>query len=148
MTYFQAYLLTRLDSFQHLLGAIQVVAGILIFVNIVAQIICLVWIYEEEEEEEEEKNKASIFCKKVSSYFKITIPLFIVILVIKSLIPTTKEAAFIYVAPAIVNNQDIQKTIKKLPELSGLGLEYLGEVLKEEIKEAKGEVINEVKKIK
>lgn len=135
MTYFQAYLLTRLDSFQHLLQGLSGVATILIVVNGVALISLLVI----------DDTDKSIFYK-VASYFKITVPLFIVILVIKSLIPTTKEAAFIYVAPAIVNNQDIQKTIKKLPELSGLGLEYLGEILKQEIKETKVEVINEVKK--
>tara|TARA_R110000868_G_scaffold85668_2_gene240819 strand:- start:591 stop:1007 length:417 start_codon:yes stop_codon:yes gene_type:complete len=135
MTYFQAYLLTRLDAFQHLFGTLEQAAILLIVVNGVAQIISLAIAMMAQEEE-----------KKVASYFKITIPLFIVILVIKSLIPTTKEAAFIYVAPAIVNNKNIQKTIKKLPELSGLGLEYLGEILKQEIKETKGEVINEVKK--
>jgi len=137
MTHFQAYLLTRLDSFQHLLQGLAGVAIILIVVNGIAQIISFLVA--------DDTNDKSIFYK-VASYWKITVPLFIVILVIKSLIPTTKEAAFIYVAPAIVNNQDIQKTIKKLPELSGLGLEYLGEILKQEIKETKSEVINEVKK--
>ena len=131
MTHFQAYLLTRLDSFQHLLQGLAEIAIILLVVNGIAQITSFL---------------VTDDTYKVPSYFKITVPLLIVILVIKSLIPTTKEAAFIYVAPAIVNNQDIQKTIKKLPELSGLGLEYLGEILKQEIKETKVEVINEVKK--
>lgn len=144
MTHFQAYLLTRLDSFQHLLEGFLGIVMALIVVNGAVQIVSFLRYNFACDEEEE--NKASIFCKKVASYFKITVPLLIIAMVIKSLVPTTKEAAFIYVAPAIVNNQDIQKTIKKLPELSGLGLEYLGEILKQEIKETKSEVINEVKK--
>ena len=41
--------------------------------------------------------------------------------------------AFIYIAPAIVNNKDIQETFKQMPELTNLGLEYLKETLKEKI---------------
>ena len=143
MTYFQAYLLTRLDPFLALFSGLATIVLILIIINFIAQLMALVMRVESYGEAATKNNS---LCKKVASYFKITVPLFIVILTIKSLIPTTKEAAFIYVAPAIVNNQDLQKTIKKLPELSGLGLEYLGEILKQEIKDAKGEVINEVKK--
>jgi hypothetical protein len=117
MTHFQAYLLTRLDYFQDLFHAITIIAVVLLVGNFVAMLITL---------------RKELHCKKVSCYFKITIPLLIVSSVFSSLIPTTKEAAFIYIAPAIVNNQDIQKTIKKLPELSVLGIEYLGEVVKKE----------------
>ena len=144
MTYFQAYLLTRLDPFLALFSGLATIALIIIIINFIAQLIALAMRGESCGEPETTKN--NLLCKKVASYFKITVPLFIVILTIKSLIPTTKEAAFIYVAPAIVNNQDLQKTITKLPELSGLGLEYLGEILKQEIKDVKGEVVNEVKK--
>ena len=45
--------------------------------------------------------------------------------------------AFIYIAPAIVNNKDVQKTIQKIPEFSGLGLEYINELLKTKIDEIK-----------
>jgi len=141
MTHFQAYLLTRLDSLQYLFQQFASITMVLVVANLIAQVLFLVWCYTEAD-----KSKVNLFRKKIASYFKITVPLAIATLVIHSLIPTTKEAAFIYIAPAIVNNQDIQKTINKLPELSGLGLEYLGEILKQEIKETKGEMINEVKK--
>ena len=143
MTHFQAYLLTRLDPFQDLFISIITITILLIIANIIVQIVCLVGTTDSYGDCEKEWKDRS---KKSFSYFKLTMPFLLTMLALKSLIPSTKEAAFIYIAPAIVNNQDIQKTIKKVPELSGLGLEYLGEILKQQIDETKGEVINEVKK--
>lgn len=94
-----------------------------------------------------------IFCdfmestKKFKSNFIISLCIITLGMIGKIFTPTIKEAAFIYIAPAIVNNQDIQKTIQKIPELSSLGLGYLGEIFKQEIKDAKGEVKEGVKKV-
>ena len=114
MTYFQAYLLTRLDAFGNLFRA-----GILIGILVCFISLCISM----------EK------CKWEKNLTLKGMLIFALFALLKTLTPTTKEAAFIYIAPAIVNNQDVQKTIKKIPELSGLGLEYLGEVLKEKAKE-------------
>jgi hypothetical protein len=121
MTYFQAYLLTRLDSFSSLLNS-------LIAFGLVAIVILCVILFAETVEPE--------FCNgsNIKKYFFIILPITLLFSILNAMIPTTKEAAFIYIAPALVNNKDVQKTLKKLPELSGLGLEYLGDILKQEIK--------------
>ncbi len=143
MTYFDAYLLTRLDSFKELFEVFVFSAILIVGINFITQLICVAnhgFAFSKEDE-----GVWTTRAKKVFSYFKFTIPFLVIVLIFKSLIPTTKEAAFIYIAPAIVNNQDVRKTIKKLPELSGLGLEYLGEILKQEIKDTKQEAASTAK---
>lgn len=125
MTYFQAYLLTRLDALQDL-GVFLIT-----FAGMGAILLTLLWKISEE---------------KWAKPFAITAYVLLFLGIIIGIgTPTTKEAAFIYIAPAIVNNQDVQKTIEKLPELSGLGLEYLSEILKQEIKDTKKEAVEAVK---
>ena len=128
MTYFQAYLLTRLDSFNGLF-----VGGIMLGVLILTLSTCPLFSEGEKYKKYQTKLVASGFC------------FLMIFSLLKALIPTTKEAAFIYIAPAIINNQDVQKTIKKLPELSGLGLEYLSEILKEEVRDTKQEINKQIK---
>lgn len=122
MTYFQAYLLTRLDSFIGL-GVSLLVIGIIISIVI---LIGFASIYTDDEKTEYWKT-----IKKVWKYSFSAIALGIIIVVG---VPSTKEAAFIYIVPSIANNQDVQKTLGAIPELSSLGLEYLKEILKSEIK--------------
>jgi len=123
MTYFQAYLLTRLDSFNAFFAG-----GVVLGVIILAVSACsLFW-------------EGGKYKKYQSMVVLLGFCFIMVFSLLRVLTPTTKEAAFIYIAPAIINNQDVQKAIKKLPEFSGLGLEYLSEVLKEEIKDAKQQI--------
>lgn len=136
MTYFEAYLLTRLDG----LGFLLFILGLLAVVMTIAKLI--IFANYQDHCPDDEKQKCN---HKSGRAIRRCFFIIVALVLIGGLTPTTKQAAFIYIAPAIVNNQDIQKTIKKLPELSGLGLEYLGEILKEEIKETKKEVINSVK---
>lgn len=56
-----------------------------------------------------------------------------VFLTIATLLPTTKQAAFIWIAPQIVENGAVKDTVKNIPELTKLGTEYLKELLKEKI---------------
>lgn len=135
MTYFQAYLLTRLDVFQHSFFFVLVVSGLVWLITFFLFLVC-------HDGFAHETSEAKLMFKKISI---ISLFIFSFSGIAKSLIPSTREAAFIYIAPAIVNNQDIQKTIKKLPELSGLGLEYLSEILKQEIKDTKKEAVQDVK---
>ena len=59
----------------------------------------------------------------------------IVLLVFAQLLPTTKQAAFIWVAPQIIENGAVKDTVKNIPELTKLGTEYLKELLKDKAKE-------------
>lgn len=116
MTYFQAYLLTRLDSLGQLFAAVVIISLIISFGVLMGFV------------DTHDTDKQKQFVKKV---WKITLPICFISLLFGSLIPTTKEAAFVYIAPKIINNKDFQETITKLPRLSNLGLEYLSDLLEE-----------------
>lgn len=51
--------------------------------------------------------------------------------ILVTFVPSQKQAAFIIVAPAIVENKDVQGTLKNIPELTKLGTDYLVEMLKD-----------------
>ena len=144
MTYFEAYILTRLDPLKSLFSSAS--AGLLSLLIIFGIIYLISWfIVAIEQLQNTEANKINKIIKKTILFF--IVPVVCLSYLVKTLIPTTKEMAFIYIAPAIVNNKDVQKTIQKIPELSGLGLEYLTETLKGEINEVKGEVKGEIKEV-
>ena len=103
MTLFEAYILTS-------------------FSFIIIVILCLYRAIVLEDKDSVDKLRKIIFF--------IFLPVFMLSSLFLILMPSSKEMAFIYIAPAIVNNKDFQKTIQKIPELSGLGLEYLTETLK------------------
>lgn len=134
MTYFEAYILTRLDPLKSLfLSLSNKGIGVLI---ILFTIIFTIFLSFESLRYLEEEQKTTI--RKIKNvFFFLIIPLYCLSFIIATLIPTSKEMAFIYIAPAIVNNTDVQKTIQKIPELSGLGLEYINELLKTKIDEIK-----------
>ena len=134
MTYFEAYILTRLDPLKSLfLSLSNKGIGVLI---ILFTIIFTIFLSFESLRYLEEEQKTTI--RKIKNvFFFLIIPLYCLSFIIATLIPTSKEMAFIYIAPAIVNNTDVQKTIQKIPELSGLGLEYINELLKTKIEEVK-----------
>lgn len=140
MTYFEAYILTRLDPLKSLFSGAS--AGLMSLLIIFCFVFAYFWAYNTIEGLGE-RDAIVKNLKKIILFF--IVPIYLVVSLIKDLIPTTKEMAFIYIAPAIVNNKDVQKTIQKIPELSGLGLEYLTETLKGEINEVKGEVKEIVK---
>ncbi len=120
MNYFTAYLFTRLDSvgtfveFLTVLGLVSLVIGLLgsLMYSIENDFPSKVW-------------KLILKKGKYWAIFFVTIML---------LLPSQKEAAFIYIAPAIVNNQNFKETIQQIPELSNLGLQYLNGLLENEIK--------------
>ena len=142
MTYLEAYILTRLDPLKSLFSSAS--AGLTTLLIIFGIIYAISWIVIAIEQlQNTEVNKINKIIKKTILF--LIIPVACLSCLLKTLIPTTKEMAFIYIAPAIVNNKDVQKTIQKIPELSGLGLEYLTETLKGEINEVKGEVKEVVK---
>lgn len=141
MTYFEAYILTRLDPLKSLFSGAS--AGLMSLLIIFCFTFAICWLINTVDNLGERGDAIEKSLKKIILF--LIVPIFCVVSLIKDLIPTTKEMAFIYIAPAIVNNKDVQKTIQKIPELSGLGLEYLTETLKGEINEVKGEVKEVVK---
>ena len=134
MTYFEAYILTRLDPLKNLFLSLSSKGiGFLIILFTILFTIFLLTVGSSDLEEEQQRKIRKI--KNI--FFFLIIPLYCLSFIIATLIPTSKEMAFIYIAPAIVNNKDVQKTIQKIPELSGLGLEYINELLKTKIEEIK-----------
>jgi hypothetical protein len=126
MTHFEAYILTRLDSLQNLF----VLAATISFI---AFNICLIVSINLNHFKEDAQDQETIDKLRKIIFF-IFLPVFLFSSLFLTLTPSLKEMAFIYIAPAIVNNKDVQKTIQKIPELSGLVLEYLNETLKSENK--------------
>ena len=126
MTHFEAYILTRLDSLHNLFTLSTTI-------SFIAFIICSIVLINLNHFKEDDLDQEAIGKLRKIIFF-IFLPIFLLSSLFLILIPSSKEMAFIYIAPAIVNNKDVQKTIQKIPELSGLGLEYLTETLKGEIK--------------
>ena len=59
----------------------------------------------------------------------------IIFITLGLLLPTTRQIAFIYIAPQIIENGAVKDTVKNIPELTKLGTDYLKELLKEKINE-------------
>jgi len=134
MTYFEAYILTRLDPLKNLFLSLSS-KGIGVLIILFAILFTCFFLIKSPRDLEYDQQKT---IKKIKNiFFFLIIPVYCLSFIIATLIPTSKEMAFIYIAPAIVNNKDVQKTIQKIPELSGLGLEYINELLKTKIEEIK-----------
>ena len=129
MDYLMMYLLTQLDSLKSVLLFFSiistVVTGIVLLVSAMA---------------------ASDYCGDFKDAFqkytktyrlKLCIVLFFVFCFAEALLPSTKQAAFIYIAPQIIANGNVKDSIKYLPELAKLGTEYLKTMLKDKIEESK-----------
>lgn len=96
MTYTFVYLLTRLDSLNNYLEALSIIslAGIII-IGLAALILF-------------RAEKINIYTKIKKYLFGFIIALFISSS-IQLIVPTTKEAAVIYLLPKIINNEEVQK---------------------------------------
>ena len=126
MNYFGMYLLTKLDCWQ---SSTQNFGVILLVIASILTVFTLIvgGIELYSDEGESVKNLAKIFKLKM---------MFIassVLLGISMVLPTTKQAAFIYIAPQIIENGAVKDTVKNIPELTKLGTDYLKELLKEKV---------------
>ena len=133
MTYLGMYILTKLDSWHSFTGCI----GVILLITAVIAAILLAPIVDCF------KNYNEPFIKKYADYAKILRfkTLFIVaisFMVLAQLLPTTKQAAFIWIAPQIIENGAVKDTVKNIPELTKLGTDYLKELLKEKVNDIKG----------
>ena len=129
MDYFMMYLLTQLDSLKSVLLFFSIIStivtGILLLVCAMAASDC----YGDFKEAFQGYTK--------TFKLKLCIVLFFVFCFAEALLPSTKQAAFIYIAPKIIANGDVKDSIKTVPELTKLGTEYLKTMLKDKIEESK-----------
>lgn len=66
-------------------------------------------------------------------YADLSLKVGIICMFLAIFVPTTKQAALIYIAPKVVNNE----VIENAPEITKLGTEYLKELLKEKTNDIK-----------
>ena len=126
MEYFMMYLLTQLDSFRRTMWVFStlscIIAIMILFLSIFIS-------YDD--------FRTSYYEYLKTYRLKLFAILFCVFYSVGTLIPTTKQAAFSYIAPQIIANGDVKDSIKAIPELAKLGTEYLKTILKDNIKESK-----------
>lgn len=120
-----AYLFTRLDSILTIIHYLLPIFFIMVVGSFVAYLMMF--------EEKYVKKTTLIVTKNI---FKKSLLTLCILLFIKVLLPTQKEAAFIWLAPKIVNNEDITDTAKNIPELAKLGTEYLKAILEDKVNAA------------
>jgi hypothetical protein len=109
-----AYLFTRLED-------LKMISSMLAFVLTFPVAISTVMCFEDYLKE------------KLNKPIKILYPVWLFFILLWAAIPTTKEAAFIWIAPQIVENGAVKETVKNIPELNRLCTEYLKNVLKEKV---------------
>lgn len=79
--------------------------------------------------------KSTLRRKLYATLNKICITIFAVTLSLAILLPTSKGIAFIYVAPKLIENDNVKETFANIPELAKLGTDYLKELLKSSMKD-------------
>lgn len=124
------YILTKLDSWNRFTGGVGIT---LLIVTIIASII-LAAIVDCNKGYDENFIKVYVDYAKVLR-FKTLFIVAVSLMMLAQLLPTTKQAAFIYIAPQIIENGAVKDTVKNIPELTKLGTDYLKELLKEKINE-------------
>lgn len=127
MNYLGMYLLAKLGS----LGDLALTIGVAsLFVSVLVFIGCFMSSVDFSGFDQEAFNKnAKIF--KMKTWFLTGC----ISVILSHALPTTKQAAFIYIAPQIIENGAVKDTVKNIPELTKLGTDYLKELLKEKINE-------------
>lgn len=128
------YLLTIVDNFHGIMVAFSIVFGMSLF------IITLINLLQIEESIDNVKRRKcysfdenSIRRRLYSKLNKISAILFAIFLSFAVFIPSSKGIAFIYVAPKLIENDNIKETFANIPELAKLGTDYLKELLKEKV---------------
>lgn len=105
-----------------ILNNINLTIGIIAGLSLVLSMIFLIAYNIKLSDEEDISNEFKLMCK--ISYITMCVSWFLF-----TIIPSQKQAAFIIVAPAIVENKDLQDTLKNIPEIAKLGTEYIKEML-------------------
>ena len=124
MSYLGFYLLTKLDDFRVFLYIATAVEIVFAFVFILA----ILGSYAECTFDSDDFKPITKNKNKILSIYIVTI-------LLTFLMPSSKQAAFIIIAPELVENGAVKETFKNIPELTQLGTEYLKETLKEKLNE-------------
>jgi len=122
---FWYYLLVKLDDFNMAAGIVMCLSG---FLTALLSLLTVI----------ESCDRYSSYEKEIAvktKILKFSIPVFFISVLFATLMPTTKQAAFIWMAPQIVENGAVKDTVKNIPELTKLGTEYLKGLLKEKVDE-------------
>ena len=127
MNYLGMYILTKLDSWNSFTGKYGIIMLIIAVIMLIGSIISCADCYGDFTESLKKLIK--------SLHIKTVFISGIVLLAFSQLLPTTKQAAFIWIAPQIIENGAVKDTVKNIPELTKLGTDYLKELLKEKINE-------------
>tara|TARA_Y100000310_G_scaffold130972_1_gene130149 strand:- start:7169 stop:7657 length:489 start_codon:yes stop_codon:yes gene_type:complete len=103
--------------------------------------------------DKEEIEKSKVQSKVGFKFFKPAFTCFIILVILQSMTPTTKQAAVIVVVPTIINTVNENKGLQQIPkELISLANVWLKELhpdkVKETVKNAKNDVGEIVKDIK
>lgn len=130
MNYLGMYILTKLDSWHSFTGGYGTVTLVAAGIMLIGAIIGCYDCYGDFTE----SLKKLIKTLHINTMFISGI----VLLVFSQLLPTTKQAAFIWIAPQIIENGAVKDTVKNIPELTKLGTDYLKELLKEKVNDIKG----------
>ena len=120
------YLITRLDYLNIFFGFFSFLLTVITFIVTIAYCFDRVSSYANKE--------TVIYTKEILK--KILYPVSIVFWLLCLATPTSKEAAFIVLAPQIIENGAIKETVKNIPELTALGTQYLKELLKEKVNDS------------
>lgn len=137
MMYFGMYLLTKLDSFKSLLCTISTACCIALVISTAAT---LIYSLVKSDSYYGDKDKTLFDHLKLAIQgfkLKFIVISTLVVMSINTLIPSTKQAAFIWIAPQIIENGAVKDTVKNIPELTKLGTDYLKELLKEKVENVK-----------
>lgn len=130
------YLLTIVDD-------IKMVSSILTFFAFVAAVTTAVVRVANIEEDIENikrnywsKTRTILRRKLYATINKVCIAILAVSLTFTILLPSSKGIAFIYVAPKLIENNNVKETFANIPELAKLGTDYLKELLKEKVNDS------------
>lgn len=121
MTTFLMYLLVKLDTLSKMSLVVMLLCCVAFFI--------LIMVYAELYNDDEKK--------KCQHFIMIAVKILISFTLLFTFLPTTKQAAFIWVAPQIIENGAVKDTVANIPELTKLGTEYLKQMLKDEINDNK-----------
>lgn len=132
MSYLGMYILTKLDSWQSFTKG----SGWVLMIGIGILVLTLAPLADCQKDYDEKF--MDVFTRWVKACrLKTVLITAISLLVFSQLLPTTKQAAFIWIAPQIIENGAVKDTVKNIPELTKLGTDYLKELLKEKVENVK-----------
>ena len=134
MSYLGFYLLAKLNDIGFVLSVLSVI-GFICCALLLIPIVIMADVDSSYCEPDRAFNK--LFKQKLKDFMWCKIfTISAVFLTIATLLPTTKQAAFIWIAPQIVENGAVKDTVKNIPELTKLGTDYLKELLKEKVNDS------------